>query len=224
MSETPAGWYPNPENAAQLRYWDGAQWTQHTAAAQAPAPAGFVVTNPYEKFYNLDAVPEEQRREWMRHELKDFPTPAVVVLSILTLGFFGTIYHGLKHGKLPEVRQDDFGAGKAIGFLFIPFFNLYWYFVFWLRLVDRINFQHRLRGGAPPVNRDLTMWALILGVSSIIIPFAWIASAIMALIVAAQIQTAANELAREEVQHHAVIPAAAPQATPPPPPPPPATR
>ena len=28
MSETPAGWYPNPENPTQLRLWDGTAWTQ----------------------------------------------------------------------------------------------------------------------------------------------------------------------------------------------------
>jgi uncharacterized protein YxjI len=34
-SNTPAGWYPDPHGAAQtLRYWDGAQWTQHTQANQ----------------------------------------------------------------------------------------------------------------------------------------------------------------------------------------------
>ncbi|EYT82901.1 MULTISPECIES: phospholipid scramblase-related protein [unclassified Streptomyces] len=38
-SNTPAGWYPDPHGAAQtLRYWDGAQWTEHTHAdQQAPA-------------------------------------------------------------------------------------------------------------------------------------------------------------------------------------------
>jgi uncharacterized protein YxjI len=30
-SNTPAGWYPDPNGAPQtLRYWDGVQWTQHT--------------------------------------------------------------------------------------------------------------------------------------------------------------------------------------------------
>lgn len=32
-SNTPSGWYPDPHGAAQtLRYWDGAQWTEHTHA------------------------------------------------------------------------------------------------------------------------------------------------------------------------------------------------
>ncbi|MGC4934795.1 DUF2510 domain-containing protein [Gordonia sp. DT30] len=29
----PAGWYADPNNAALQRYWDGAQWTEHTAPA-----------------------------------------------------------------------------------------------------------------------------------------------------------------------------------------------
>jgi hypothetical protein len=34
----PAGWYPNPENPAQQRYWDGQQWSAHTADATASSP------------------------------------------------------------------------------------------------------------------------------------------------------------------------------------------
>ncbi|MFT6943108.1 MAG: hypothetical protein ACJA2F_001307 [Nitriliruptoraceae bacterium] len=42
MTDTPqAGWYPDPNDATQQRYWDGTAWTEHTAAgvAQAAAPA-----------------------------------------------------------------------------------------------------------------------------------------------------------------------------------------
>ncbi|NEB81499.1 DUF2510 domain-containing protein [Streptomyces sp. SID14478] len=47
QSNTPAGWYPDPQGAPQtLRWWDGSQWTEHThdqgpqqAQPQAQAPA-----------------------------------------------------------------------------------------------------------------------------------------------------------------------------------------
>jgi type II secretory pathway pseudopilin PulG len=35
-----ANWYPDPQNPAALRYWDGTQWTSHVASAAGPGPAG----------------------------------------------------------------------------------------------------------------------------------------------------------------------------------------
>ena len=43
----PAGWFPDPTTAGQLRYWDGAAWTEHTASAQASAYTGNAVTVPH---------------------------------------------------------------------------------------------------------------------------------------------------------------------------------
>ena len=40
MPETPQGWYADPNQPAQQRWWDGARWTEHTAPlGQAPAVA-----------------------------------------------------------------------------------------------------------------------------------------------------------------------------------------
>lgn len=33
-----AGWYPDPENAMQQRYWDGSAWTPHVSPASATMP------------------------------------------------------------------------------------------------------------------------------------------------------------------------------------------
>jgi hypothetical protein len=38
---SPPGWYPDPRNPGQIRYWDGAVWTEHLAPqpVQAPPPS-----------------------------------------------------------------------------------------------------------------------------------------------------------------------------------------
>jgi hypothetical protein len=36
-TSTPAGWHPDPQGQAALRYWDGQQWTEHTSDGQATA-------------------------------------------------------------------------------------------------------------------------------------------------------------------------------------------
>lgn len=33
-----AGWYADPQDAAQLRWWDGAAWSEHTAPVPQPVP------------------------------------------------------------------------------------------------------------------------------------------------------------------------------------------
>jgi hypothetical protein len=43
-SSTPAGWYPDPQQPGQQRYWDGSAWTEATQpggpAAPPPPPMG----------------------------------------------------------------------------------------------------------------------------------------------------------------------------------------
>ncbi|MDU2258846.1 MAG: DUF2510 domain-containing protein [Actinomyces sp.] len=39
MTNPQAGWYSDPSNPSQLRWWDGTQWTNNTQAAQGAAQA-----------------------------------------------------------------------------------------------------------------------------------------------------------------------------------------
>jgi hypothetical protein len=221
VSSPLAGWYADPENAAHLRYWDGSAWTEHRAPAQqagaAPAPVAYAqpVVDLYGDWVDLAQVlTPEQREQYRRHGLNPFPTWLAVVLHFLTLGIFTFIAHGLKFSKLPVVKQNDFGTGKAIGFMFIPFFNIYWLFRFALGLTDRLNFQHKLRGLPPPVSRGLVLAACIVN----LIPYIGLISfAILVPIVSGQWQSAANRLAAERVAP-VWTGAEAPQALPPSPP------
>lgn len=36
MTDVPAGWYDDPEDASQYRYWDGSVWSEHRAPKKAP--------------------------------------------------------------------------------------------------------------------------------------------------------------------------------------------
>ena len=38
-SQPAVGWYPDPADASQIRYWDGASWTTHVLPATPAAPA-----------------------------------------------------------------------------------------------------------------------------------------------------------------------------------------
>jgi len=35
MTQTPAGWYPDPEMVGTQRYWDGSAWTEHRTPQKA---------------------------------------------------------------------------------------------------------------------------------------------------------------------------------------------
>ncbi|MBW2981249.1 hypothetical protein KY343_00070 [Candidatus Woesearchaeota archaeon] len=125
--------------------------------------------NIYEQNFDVKKISAENKKKYMKHSLTTFPPAASIILHIITMGIFTMIYYGLKHGQLPKIKDDDFGAGKAIGFLFIPFFNFYWIFRFWIGLIDRVNLQLKLRN-MEVVPRGLAITIPILVVTSII-PF-----------------------------------------------------
>jgi hypothetical protein len=99
---------------------------------------------------------------------------------------------------LPKRRPDDPGTGKAIGFMFIPFFNIYWICFFWTRLCTRIN-DERTRVGLPPTAPRQLVIAILWTYLGMFIPLlnilAIIAILVMLVIVTIQIQQSLNGLA-----------------------------
>jgi hypothetical protein len=160
-------------------------------------PVGETWTDIYNSTFDLSTLSNEQRSEFRQHQFTStFPTAVVILLHFVTVGIFTLVYFGLKHSKLPMIKHNDFKAGKAIGFMFIPFFNLYWQFRFWLRLVDRVNLQLRLRGSPPTISKDLMLATIIVG----LIPFVNFAAVVMYPICIGQIQIACNKLAEIRLQ------------------------
>ncbi len=43
----PAGWYPDPQVAGTMRYWDGGAWSEHTASGYGHAAPGASSYGPY---------------------------------------------------------------------------------------------------------------------------------------------------------------------------------
>lgn len=125
-------------------------------------------------------------------------SPAFLFVPILNIvSLFKLI---LSHGSLPQVRDDDPSAGKALGFMFIPFFNIYWAFFVWLRLCDRLNEAREVVGQEPNLPRGLMKGALITQLVSIPLIFCGIgilglaAAGVMQLIALFQIQSRINEI------------------------------
>jgi len=127
-------------------------------------------------------------------QIQEFPVVATVLLTFCTCGLFGHLYLNRLHGKFPKIRPDDPSAGKAQGFLFIPFFNLYWFFFTYTRLCKRLD-EQRVRCGLAPANLN----GLAIGTCIChVIPYVnlFIALPIMWPIFHGMLQSKVNELAR----------------------------
>jgi hypothetical protein len=156
----------------------------------------------YEPNYNLDSLSDSLKEECKKHQFREPFSPALcVILHIFTLGIFSLIHCGIIHDKLPVISHKDFGAGKAIGFRFIPFYSIYWIFVLWGKLARRVNFQFRLRGKPAPVSVGLADTYCVLRVMGLI-PYLGYVTIFISLfilfpILFVQVRSACNELALE---------------------------
>src|SRR5579863_4607888 len=107
--------------------------------AAAMTPQG----DPY---INPSVLGPAERQALSEHQLEAFPVWAAGILHFISFGLFSIIFYGIQQGRMPRAANNDPTTGQAIGYQFIPFFNLYWTFFNSLRLCDRITLQYRLRG------------------------------------------------------------------------------
>ncbi len=125
------------------------------------------------------------------NRLEYFSPGLLLLFHYLTFGLFTMIWLGLMHDKMPFVRHDDPSAGKAIGFMFIPFFNLYWLFFNYIRLEVRVNEQLYWAKNPNYLSHGLTLSMCIL----MLIPYVnFIAFLVLMPIYAYEVQSKANWL------------------------------
>jgi hypothetical protein len=149
---------------------------------------------PLNAVYTMDirVLPLEERARLADHRIKRFPVWLVGVLNVLTFGLFPVIHFGRLHDRLPRAQSNDPSSSKAIGFQFIPYYNLYWIFFSALRLCDRLSLQLKLRGLPKRAPRGLVLTACIFSVipyvNLITLPILW-------TIAACRLQSTVNRIA-----------------------------
>lgn len=110
----PAGWYQDPSVPWQVRYWDGVQWSTHTAPAQGQ-PGGFAPAasaedmGPSNALHYLIPVGRSWQSIW---------APYLGLFSLLSLPVIGHVFGagGIVLGilALKRARTGGHGTGRAI--------------------------------------------------------------------------------------------------------------
>ena len=82
----PADWYPDPENEAAERYWDGAQWTEHRHEVRSgwyPDPEN----TEAERFWDGEEWTEHRRDVRASGPPDGVVWAAGIIMLLLALGF-----------------------------------------------------------------------------------------------------------------------------------------
>jgi len=104
MTMTPAGWYADPSNPAQQRYWDGERWTAHVAPAPTPAPtpAGYAAPPGYSagapghtaglpEYAAAGYAPAPAKKKLSGGAIAAIVIGAVILLGLLVIGILAAI-------------------------------------------------------------------------------------------------------------------------------------
>ena len=97
--------------------------------------------------------------------------PIIFLLGLLLIMYAGIVWFILLHKlwTLIQAEQARTTAGKAVGFLFIPFFNFYWIFQAiwgWAKDLNRFTTENRL--SVPRVSESVALTICILSLVSVV--------------------------------------------------------
>jgi hypothetical protein len=126
---------------------------QDQPALWAAAPPGL---DPYSPSFDPSRLTPDVANAWRQHRFQaTFSVLLVLLVHVLTFGMATPFLMARKFALLPRIRSDDFSTAKAVGFLFIPIYSLYWVFVLCRRLADRLTLQARLHSVPDAPSRGL---------------------------------------------------------------------
>ena len=98
MSTVPPGWYSDPQQPGQLRWWDGSNWTTETQVSPAQVPQGSLGFQP-----TGSARPARSKR-------RVFVVSGVIVALLVFLGASGPLYQmvlgNMRAASAPKMSQD----------------------------------------------------------------------------------------------------------------------
>jgi hypothetical protein len=87
--------------------------------------------------------------------LGNFLSSLTGVLGMVVFSVMAIIYSSILHHRCWNALPERFRfttPGKAVGFLFIPFFNFYWAFVTWPHLAEGVEEWKKSQGHTMPAN------------------------------------------------------------------------
>lgn len=119
----PPNWYPDPATAGLWRYWDGVQWTEHTAPMPGAGVGGPThesvgnSTGPSEAIHWL--IPVGRSGESIAAGYLGFLCLFLTILALVPFGFIGSLLVAgltiwLAVRALKKAESGGHGRGRAI--------------------------------------------------------------------------------------------------------------